>query len=299
METEPIQPPTIKSSVLSRIACEQICPRARMWFRCREGLWWLGWITTIAAAAVAVAVSFFVVSHRAYSLYEVTHDTFLGFMIDVLPWLWVGIFLVSALGAYVYVRNTKRGYRYSLWLIVGVSVSVSVVCGLALHWWGMSLAFDRLAGYYMPGWYHSQDQLEERFWQQPAAGRLLVRVLVNAESEGVITVVDVEGATWELNTSELFAEDIALLRSGQQVRVLGFVQPTTLVYHLRACGVFPWRYEHMVSMKQHRHDRAEAVYRLRAHRDAQNVPGRKPSDTSSSSDRLCAQLPPLQRLPEH
>jgi hypothetical protein len=245
---------------------------------------------------VAVAVSFFVISHRSYSLYEVTHDTFLGFMIEVLPWMWVGIFLASAAGAYAYVRNTKRGYRYSFGWILGISVCTSVLCGLLLHWFGMSLYFDRLAGHYMSGWYHSQDQLEKRFWQQPAAGRLVVTARGGSEAQASITVEDVEGALWEIDTSELGADEIVLLASGAHVRVLGFLEPTTNVYHLKACGVFPWRYDTMVSVKQHRHDRDEAVRRLRSHHEDIDQALENSSGLSSSSDRLCAQLPPLQRL---
>lgn len=305
MDTDPKQPTDVKSTVLSRIACENICPRARLWYRCREcGVWTL-WLLTILLSAVAVAVSFFVIMHRQYALFEATHDSFFGFMFEVLPYLWLVVFVIGAGFAYYHFRHTKRGYRYSLFTIAGATVVASVSGGLFLHYLGMSFMFDDMLGKYMPGMYVSQGKMEEKFWQQPEDGRLIVTLVEESVPNVVALVTDTRGATWRVDISELFAPDIALLRAGEQVRLLGRLMPGGGESTFRACGVFPWLYTHMVPMEQFRRDREAAIARLHDHRDRALAEAKLQFAATSAPDtplppptpeRACAEIAAVKRL---
>lgn len=267
METETPQSASgLKNNVLSRIECEGICPRSRLFFMGKECLVWSTWLLTILVAAVAVAISFFVIMHRQYALFEATHDSFLALMIDVLPYLWLLVFVAAAGFALYHFRNTKRGYRYSFFTIAGSTVLASFMGGFFLHYLGMSFAFDDMLGKYMPGMYMSQAMYETRFWQDPDDGRLLATLKEETASGSTAVVVDAEGVQWEVNITELFPRDIALLREGKQVRILGS-QPEAGESAFHACGVFPWLYSKMMTMADFKGDRAEAVERLQEHRD--------------------------------
>ncbi len=306
MDTEQKQPVDVKSTVLSRIACENICPRARLWYRCREcGVWTL-WLLTILLSAVAVAVSFFVIMHRQYALFEATHDSFLGFMFEVLPYLWLIVFVIAAGFAYYHFRHTKRGYRYSFFTITGATVVASLSGGLFFHYLGMSFLFDDLLGKYMPGMYVSQSKMEEKFWQQPEDGRLIVTLVSEPVPGEVALVTDVRGVEREIDITELFATDLELLRAGTQVRLLGRAMSGAGDSSFRACGVFPWLYTHMVPMEQFRLDREAAIARLHDHRDrareealAQFVtraPEAAGAPLPAPPERACAEIAAVKRL---
>ncbi|MBY0310065.1 hypothetical protein K2Q16_02900 [Patescibacteria group bacterium] len=256
----------LKKDVLSRIECENICPRGRWFYRGKEFLVWTTWIITVLVAAVAVAISFFVIMHRQYAIFEATHDSFLALMLDVLPYLWLLVFAAAAILALYHFRNTKRGYRYSFLTIAGATVLSSFVGGLFFHYLGMSFVFDDALGKYLPGMYVSQAMQEKRFWQNPHDGRLLATLREETASGTTAIVVDAEGTQWEVNISELFPKDVALLREGKQVRILGS-QPSGEDSSFHACGVFPWLYSKMMTMADFKHDREDAILRLHEHRD--------------------------------
>lgn len=267
MESESSTPVLgLKQNVLSRIKGEGICPRGRWFFRGKECLVWSTWLLTILVAAIAVAISFFVIMHRQYAFFEATHDSFLALMLDVLPYLWLVVFVAAALFALYHFRNTKRGYRYSFFTIAGATILVSTMGGFFLHYLGMSFVFDDVLGKYLPGMYASQAMQETRFWQNPADGRLLATLHEESASGTTALVIDAEGTEWEVNITELFPRDVALLREGKQVRILGS-QPHGEEETFHACGVFPWLYSKMMTMADFKGDREEAIERLHEHRD--------------------------------
>lgn len=264
METTPT--PDFKKDVLSRIEREGVCPRARWLFVGRECAVWGAWLFTVAVAAVAVAVSLFVIMHQQYAFYEATHDSFLALMLEVLPYLWFVVFVVGLLLALYHLRHTRRGYRYSLFGTALAGAVASLAGGAVLHYVGMGFVFDKSFGHYVPG-YWSQEMMEEHFWQQPEKGRILGTYVGEGESAGTVLVKDVAGKEWQVSVSELFAPDLALLSTGKQVRLLGRTADGAEGQNFYACGVFPWLYDRMMTMKELHNQREEAVARLHQHRD--------------------------------
>lgn len=249
---------------------------------------WVAWLFTVALAAVAAAITFFVIMHRQYTFYEATHDSFWRFMLDVLPYLWIVVFVVSATLALYHLRSTKRGYRYPLWGIIVTSVFASIAGGSLLHYYGMSYVLDHELGEYMPG-YRSQAALEKQFWQMPSEGRLLVTYLREADSGSGVIVEDVLGVKWFTNIDELYARDLELLRSGATMRLLGTIPGETEILRFHACGVFPWMYDHVTSMDDMYKDREEAIARLRQHQNRTTNNARvvvPPMDDADSRDMM-------------
>lgn len=265
---QPEQPEvSVRNQVLSRISGEKICPRGRWFFFGRECVVWLVWLFATVLSAVAVALSTFVIMHRQYALYEATHNSFWAFMLEALPYLWIVIFLLAAGLSYYHFRQTRRGYRYPLTLVIGLTLVVSLAGGVLLHYIGMSFAFDHMLGKYLPGVYDSQERKELQFWQRPEEGRLMARFKEEPVPDTVAVVEDVSGRRWAVDMTELFASDREYLRAGREVRLLGLRHEGGLGTQFHACGVFPWLFSHMVSAQQLRSDRAAAIERLHEHRD--------------------------------
>ncbi len=267
---------------------------------------WTLWLLTTLLSAVAVAVSFFVIAHRQYALFEVTHESFLSFMFEVLPYLWLVIFTVAAGFAYYHFRHTRRGYRYSFLSIAGATVVASLSGGIFLHYFGMSFLFDDLLGKYLPSMYVSQSMMEEKFWQQPEDGRLIVTLVSELNPGEVALVTDVAGMERVIDITELFAPDLELLRAGTQVRLLGRRLDGAGESTFRACGVFPWLYTHMVPMEQFRRDREAAIARLYDHRDRARAEARAYLTAVATGTtplvppptRACAEIAAVKRLRE-
>ena len=250
METSQTNQPDLKNQILSRIEKDALCPDSRLIISSKEYAMWGLWFLTVLLGALSVAVTLFVLMHRQYSFYQVTHTSFLTFMVDVLPYLWIAMFSVMVIFAVYNFRHTKHGYRYPLWKILGSSVILSLAGGALLHLGGVGFSLDRTIGNFSKE-YTSQEKLEMRFWQNPEEGRL-VGVFLGSE-DGVplplVVLEDARGTRWEMNVAELNDVDIRIIESGKRVRVLGVLE-NALPAQFYACAVFPWIYEQRYSMHE-------------------------------------------------
>jgi hypothetical protein len=158
-------------------------------------------------------------------------------------------------------RYTKQGYRYPLWQVFGSSLIFSLAGGAFLHLAGAGLMVDEHLGQKM-SLYESQAKQEEKLWQRPEEGRL-----VGTLSQPIgfpVQFTDVTGAAWILNTTELPAIDLALLESGDKVRLLGEIRPT-VPPEFYVCAAFAWLYEKNMTMAEIAQAQKELRQRLHTH----------------------------------
>lgn len=228
-----------QNKVMERIEGEQICPRPRSFYIQKEAFVWGLWGISIIIGALAVAVMTFAFLHHQYAFYEATHESYLTFLFDVLPYAWIAAFLLMAFVAVYNLRHTKHGYRYPISHILLSSVVLSVVGGGALHLFGFGYLVDHALGQQM-SMYVSQEKMEEHMWQMPEEGRLLGKVTKSIQPPStMLTFTDIEGKEWQLAINELSADEQELLILNNEVKLIGEVSDDNdEVFY--TCGVFSW-----------------------------------------------------------
>ncbi len=272
----------LKDNILNRIEQEKMHPIPRSLFTIQESLVWFLWMFSILVGAVAVAVTLFVFTFHQYAFFEATHETYLDFALDALPYLWFSILVLMIVLSTYNFHHTKRGYRYPLWLIVTSSLCLSFIGGAFLHISGVGFNFDRWLGNSIVN-YESQEKMEKRWWQQPESG-LLVGTLINNDNQNTSIVLfeDIDGKRWETVTYELGDEDKIILRSGKMVKMIGEVTNINPP-NFHACGVFPWPYEKNHTLVELGENRQLMLERISFYRNW-------PSDIPSSAINLCADM---------
>lgn len=230
----------IKENVLDRLEREGITPHSRLYWLSYEYAFWAAWLLSVVLGAVALAILSFTSFYIGYSLYEATHKSFLTFFIDTLPYLWVFAFMALILVAYFNFRNTRRGYKYPLYLVVGSSFGFSVVGAVVLHSLGAGYYLDRYMGERFET-YQSRAEYETQMWQNPLAGRMLGAAKAMAEEDlKQVRFVDVKNEEWDITITELRPKDSELLLSGHKVRMLVATTTEDVRNGMVACAVFPW-----------------------------------------------------------
>jgi hypothetical protein len=283
-----------KGSVMSRIECGEVCPRSKRFFQTRECAVWALWALSVVVGALAVAVTLFVLTHRQYALYEATHDNFLTFMVEVLPFVWIIVFAAMAgLGVYE-LRRTKRGYRYPLWQIVASSMVLSLAGGAALQLFGLGYATDHMLGQRM-GMYDSQEKIEKRLWQNPKEGRLIGAQTAPLKAPAVVVEFeDVEGALWHIDVLDLSQAEQNLLAEQRPVRLIG-VTDGKEENRFHPCGVFPWSLDKPLS-REDLHAAREA-FETKVHGFAEKTEHMiSPSKKDEDPESPCRELPPVHRM---
>lgn len=293
----------LKQTIFNKIESENVCPRSRLFFVCKETLVWILWVISVVVGALAVAVSLFVMSHKSYALYEATHENFFTFFVEALPYIWFVLFLIMAFTAVNNLRHTKRGYRYPIWLILSSSLVVSIVGGAALQLFGFGYTIDHNLGEQMK-MYMSQEKLEKVLWQAPEDGRLIGRQMTNRTiSSTSVMFEDSKGELWNLNVEELTDMDIMLLQSEKPVRVVGAATDIPL-RKFHACGAFPWMLDRSMKLEELSLERKAFLERVYHHKDMakERLAAFEKETFESDSERLeeimgiCAEIAAVRRI---
>ncbi len=291
---------SLKETLFERIESEQVCPYSRMFFQGRECMVWSLWALSIMVGAFAVAVSVFVMTHRQYELYEATHDNFLTFMVEALPYLWFGVFVLMAYAAVYNIRHTRSGYRYPIWIVLVSSITLSFFGGSLLQLFGFGYAVDNLLGKNLD-MYVSQEKFEQRLWQNPDEGRLIGQQVGSTIKPAVIVVFeDMSGQRWRMDISELNSRDVELLATEQTVRLMGQAMNKDLhLFH--ACGAFPWMVSKDVTLEQMSVERQVFIERVYDHvhaaRKLKVDTDQAVASTSLLRKSVCSTIAPVKRMP--
>jgi heme/copper-type cytochrome/quinol oxidase subunit 2 len=274
---------SLRDSVLKRIDNEAITPRSRFYWIFQEyGVWTL-WALTVLFGALAVAVIEFSSLNSSYALYEATHESFLTFAIEALPYLWLLVFMLLVCVAYFNLRRTKQGYKYPFSHIVFSSLGFSLVGGILLHFAGVGFYLDTYLGR-MSAMYESQAEMEMRLWQNPLAGRL-----VGNYQEDQTIFIDNNNHAWQLTTKELRMREQDLLLSGSRVRLIGLPDRDEL-NTFYVCAVFPWMLAKPPKLKDLQEERGEFMDRIRETRREIRIA------TSTSVNDYCQKLQIFERV---
>lgn len=218
-------------NIMAALEASGVTPKARFWFVLRNTALWSVWFLSIVIGSVTLSVFWYALERSWYGFYEATHFTWLSFMLDTVPMVWLPVFGLLIFLAYIDMRFTRLGYRYPLWQIVGSSLAFSLVGGAICAYLGIGSMLDRQIGEYMPQ-YPSQLRTERDLWQVPRHGRLAGTVSV---MENNLFITDAEGMMWELVTDAIDGMDIEMLVPGMHVRLLGMSSSSQFV----VCGVLP------------------------------------------------------------
>ncbi len=226
----------ITQCVFARITDEGITPKPKWHFLMREGVVWSLGGFSVAVGALAVTVVLFEMRNTRWEMYDVAHPSFFDFLVEAVPFVWLGTFALFAVVAYRFIRSTKGGYRYRFETLMAVSLVASGVCGIALYSTGAGAFLDEEVGAYMP-LHHSLMERERAVWGMTAEGRVAGIVREISFTEPIVWVEGLEGTPHELNVSGFSEEDRRVVRVGDMVRVVG-IPSTTTSHALQGCLMF-------------------------------------------------------------
>ncbi len=288
-QTPPVTPSTAMR-VLERIQLEAITPTPRWQFFLGEGVLWLIWLGTVVFGSAALSVTTYVAMSATYALYEATHENFVTFLIQSMPYVWLILFSIMAYLTVYEIKKTKRGYRYGTLVILGSSLICTVIGSVIFHAMGLGYAVDRTLGQQI-SMYMSMEKMERKMWQMPKEGRLVGQIHTpeSGIEIAVINFKDNAGALWRISDGEMTKKEQVLLRSGATVRLLG---TTTSDFSFHVCGVFPWVQGKAMARRELIREREEFDVMMQAH--SRMLEGNTPPTVPA--DSLCSHLEMMQRL---
>jgi hypothetical protein len=224
--------------VIDRIVDEHLTPRPRWEFLFKNYLFWGLGALAVAFGALAASATLFEVTNVDWRLSVATHPDFLTFFLAAAPFFWVIALALFIFIGYVNIRFTNHGYRYSLAVLALGAVLTSLALGCAIYATGFSGEVEEIIGDHPP-FYRPIIATERSWWLAPEKGLIGGQVVQTASSSVSFVLRDFNGRVWNIDGSDLRAPDLAAVRRGGTVRIVGVpVAATSSAFH--ACFVFSW-----------------------------------------------------------
>jgi len=192
---------SISKKVLETIEEKHVELKPKWQFLLKDWVLWFVGGFSIIIGSVAVSVMILLVQDFDLDVARYSHRGSVVELFSAFPYLWGVILLVFVGIAYMQMKHTHTGYRYSPYVIVLLSVGLSIVIGTIFFFIGFGHSVDRVLSNKVPKYNMMIQQKAER-WAYPERG-LLAGIILRIEDRSLL-LEDVKKEEWvvRLESSE-------------------------------------------------------------------------------------------------
>jgi hypothetical protein len=195
--------------IIQKIKTDNLKPISKNVFLFRKiSIWFLLAISTVFGA-YAFAFFFLKTLYIDFDNWHYFASSYNMFLIDNIPYIWAGLFVISLLLVFYLFKKTNKGYRYSVVFIGAGSVVMSFSLGI-----GLSKILAQ-KGYFTERF----DSERVMNWTNPQSGRLSGEILF-IEDEYIL-LRDIKDDVWNVNVSYVLDNSRGLLQNNQLISIVG------------------------------------------------------------------------------
>jgi hypothetical protein len=209
----------ISKNVLKKIDEKEITPRPKWQFILSHILLWGVFGVSIILGSIATSLVLAKLFANDWTLIpRLPGGPIRGFLL-VLPYLWIAVMALMIFIASQVFTKTKKGYKHHPWIIVALSILVSITLGSILF-------ATRTADYVENAMrmnikpYQQYQELRERIWHAPDNG-ILPGKIIKITSDKLIILNDLTGKTWNVDISEAMYPHHMELEEGSNIIAVG------------------------------------------------------------------------------
>lgn len=219
--------------ILKKIKEEKITPKPKWQFLLKEYTVWGVGVFSLLIGALAFSVIIYMFINNDWGIYHEMDKSFLDFIVLTLPYFWLIFLGLFILLLNYNVRHTKKGYRYSLPIILMSSVTLSAALGVLFFEMGIGRGIDDILGERMP-LYGKVINPSIDFWSQPEQGRLAGMVVEVFDDN--IRIYDLQRHKWNVDSKDAEIMPMVEIRIGRPLRMTGNIIEDS---NFKADKIFP------------------------------------------------------------
>lgn len=211
----------LSKKILERIEKDNIQPKARWKFALKNDVSWGIALLLLIISAIALSVTIYSLNNTDADLYAYSDEKSVLLYARALPYFWILLLMVLSVVVFLYVRHTRHGYKYATSMILVSSVGIIVVFGFVLHVVGASTVVESSVEEHIPV-YSKYFAPHHSIWMHPDRGFLAGKV-IEIPSDAIITIDDIHGTVWFVETSDAIYVDNYPVQVGRVIKIVGEV----------------------------------------------------------------------------
>ena len=224
----------LSKSIIDKIKKKHLKPTSKWIFHFKHSIMWGLFGLSVLFGSIAISIIFFQFRDAGWDIYSQMNDGVVEFILLALPYFWLVLMVGFLTLAYYHFRHTKKGYRYNIFAIIGLSLLTSLMLGSALYASGFS---ERLETLFQEIPHYEKLHVGKRLlWHRPDQGFLAGTILQMGNGK-IILLQDFRQEKWNVDIQDAKARKDIELKRGLRVRITG----TDMGKHeFKAFGVAPW-----------------------------------------------------------
>jgi hypothetical protein len=185
---------------IAKIERQHILPEAKWKYLLRKYSLWL--IFTIILILVAFSFSVVLDNGRNldWDLYQFIHQSQLVYILSILPYFWIILIAIFLITAFLEIRKTETGYRYSWPKILLITLGGITIFGIFVSLFGFGDKLNSKLIKEVPFYRQHMMVTKESQWMQPTRGFLAGTIISASENE--LEINDLNGKDWNINIDE-------------------------------------------------------------------------------------------------
>lgn len=212
----------LTDKILHTIKEEKIEPTPRWHFLLRNYSVWSVGIFSVLIGSLSVAAIIFAYANTELGVSQTGGSSSARLVIQTMPYVWLLSLVVLLVVGELAIRNTKRGYRYTIVQIFSFSVASSVLLGSGLFAVGFGHAVDSALAKHVPSYRPIFERKLERL-VVPQSGKLAGEILLVTTTEAYdFSLIDFSGREWRIVQDSSVPEDLMLVPQ-MEVSLRGYV----------------------------------------------------------------------------
>jgi len=182
---------------------------------------------SIFVGSLSSAVLIFMIRYNDWGLLPYVSGHKLRFLLTGLPYFWLLSIILLAVVGFYNLKHTKKGYRYSVLIVVAVTVGGSILLGAVFHSVGWGQAIDNKLSDSVPLY---RDHLDPRrqLWNSADRG-FLAGTIITFGSGQVFTLRSVDGLEWQVEYSRARIIGPTELEVDMPVKIIGKRQAELMI----------------------------------------------------------------------
>jgi heme/copper-type cytochrome/quinol oxidase subunit 2 len=207
------------SKILDQIKEKQIRPKARWIFVAKDYMVWLLGLLSFVLGALVFSVIIFLIKNNDWEMRRELSGSLIEFIFLTLPYFWIVFLAIFVFAVSYNLKHTRKGYKFSLLLVVPISILASILLGALFFGSGLGRAIDDELGR-KAVFYEELFNPMVRMWDKPGEGRLSGMIVARIEDQQY-RLLDISREEWLIDISQAEIARGFVLEIGRPVKLLG------------------------------------------------------------------------------
>jgi heme/copper-type cytochrome/quinol oxidase subunit 2 len=208
----------LSKNIIEKIQKEGIRPVPKWHFLLKNYVIWGLFGISVFIGSIAFSITLFRISDIDWDIPRKIHGSLFEWIGTLTPFFWIIVLLVFLYVAYHNLKHTKKGYKLNTFLVLGLSILLSLLIGGVMFATGISNRMEQAFEKNIP-FYSQIHSPRQRMWMMLEKGLMAGRITDIREDD--IDVQSLKGAPWVVDIRNAKLNGIEKLEKNLRVGIIG------------------------------------------------------------------------------